>query len=116
MKKFLFLGMVTISISANAIVSGAIDAEANLVAAHAAGMHVYTSCILIPPVTKPQIIACDALNRTYEATLTAASAPLPLSPNMFPSPFSWSPYDICRYEPSILVFPVEGGTPICPSV
>lgn len=117
MKNILLIIGAIATFNCNAIVvDGGIIAEANLVAAHAAGMSVYNSCILIPPVTKPQIAICEGLQRSYYATLVSANAPLPLIINPYPSPYSWSPYDICRYEPSVLIFPAEGGTPICPSI
>lgn len=117
MKKLIFILSSVLALNCNAVVvDGGIIAEANLVAAHAAGMNVYNRCILIPPVTKPQIAICNGLQSTYYATLVSANSPLPLLINPYPSPYSWSPYDICRYEPSVLIFPAEGGTPICPSI
>lgn len=97
-------------------IADAAIAEANLAASHAAGMHVYTSCILTPPLTHAQVVMCEGLQRVYEASLVQAAAPMPLSMNTYPSPYSWSPFDICRYEPSVLIFPAEGGSPICPSI
>lgn len=117
-KKIIFLLSVVVITSSNAnavVVVGGAEAIANLAAAHAAGMQVYTKCILIPPLTKPQIAICEGLDNVYHATLIAAASPMPLLPNPYPSPYTISPFDICRFEPSVLVFPIEGGTPICPS-
>jgi hypothetical protein len=89
--------------------------EAQLLAARSAGNAVFHGCIETPPVTPAQAGVCAGLYGTYVATLTALNAPYPLVSTTSPSPYSWSPYDICRFEPSHFVFPPE-GFPICPAL
>lgn len=109
MKKLIFFYslLVTYVYAAEPVIS-----EAQLLAARSAGNTVYRKCILIPPVTKPQIAICKGLDSAYNSALSALNAPFPLVVSTSPSMYSWSPYDICRYEPSHFVFPPE-GFPVC---
>ncbi len=116
-KKLLALiGVLGLSTYASAIVvPEAAVAEANKAHARSTGMSVYTECILIPPLTRPQEVACEAKYEVYNAALAVATAPAPMVKNPFPSPYMISPYDICRYEVSVLIFPADEGIPVCPS-
>ena len=65
------------------------------------------SCIDTPPVTSPQIAWCTGHYATYVGYLTQLQAPNPLTINLgldgYVSPYAWSVYDICRYEPGRLI-------------
>lgn len=116
-KKLLALiGALGLSNAFAIVVPEAAVAEANKAHARSTGMSVYTECILVPPLTHPQQVACEAKYQVYNAALEVANAPAPMMLNPFPSPYMMSPYDICRYETSVLIFPVEEGIPACPSI
>lgn len=89
--------------------------EALIATAYSQGMVVYDSCILIPPVTKPQKAICAAFYQTYNTALQAVNAPFPLVVSLDPSPYDWSSYDICRYETAHLIF-TPLTFPVCPTL
>ncbi len=97
----------------SAIASPVID-EVLLNVARVKGTAVYTACILTPPSTLAQAAACVALYAVYIASLQAVNAPFPLVISTTPSPYLWSPYDVCRYEPTHSVFNVGLTQPFCP--
>ena len=90
--------------------------EALLAASKDKGTVVYTTCILTPPVTPEQTTICVALYTTYISSLQALNAPFPLIPSTTPSPYIWSPYDVCKYEPTHFVFDFPATQPYCPSL
>lgn len=89
--------------------------EALIMAARAKGTAVYGGCILKPPTTPPEVAYCSGIYSIYVAALQAINAPLPLAPTMTPSQYSWSPYDLCKYETSHFVFNTP-GQPYCPAL
>lgn len=91
--------------------------EAMVTLANKQGIAVYDLCIAKPPVKPDAIAACATLYTTYVATLDVVNAPLPTVPSIDPSPYSWSPFDICRYEVAHMVFNLVAATPYyCPTV
>ena len=96
----------------SAIASPVID-EVLLNIARVKGVAVYTACILNPPSTPAQIAACEAMYLAYVAALQAINAPFPLVRSMSPSLYSWSRYDVCRYETAHFVFNVGLTQPYC---
>jgi hypothetical protein len=112
MHNLIIIFLIVVNLTANAVVP-AVD-EAQLLATRSAGKTVYSSCILTPPVTNAQKLVCEGLYNTYKSALTLLNAPFPLIASIDPSPYTWSPYDICKYEPAHFVYPPEGGSPICP--
>lgn len=112
MKKLL---ICILSIGATIAYSDPID-ESLMTTAYVEGLAVYTGCIKTPPSSLPQIIACTELYTQYVATLQVINAPFPLMPTTSPSLYSKSPYDICKFETSHFVFPIEKITPICPAL
>lgn len=80
------------------------------------GNLVYSSCIVIPPKTKPQIAYCKQIYTTYKTYLLAVSSPTPLGVNTTPSPYYWSEFDVCRYDASAFVFDSPLNKPYCPSI
>lgn len=94
----------------------AID-EALFLLAKSEGTTIYFTCIATPPIDPAQQAACATLHTTYEVTLGGLNAPFPLTapiPNL--SPYKWSPYDVCRYETSQMVFGDLGVQPYCPTL
>ena len=83
---------------------GSVADEALIQSAKAKGSTVYYSCIVTPPTSDEQYAWCLGVYYTYVASLQVVNAPYPLSPSITPSKYSWSPFDICRYETSHLVF------------
>lgn len=114
MKRITLL-IIAIGFVLNAYAIAPVVDEAQLLAARSAGNAVFHGCIETPPATPAQAGVCAGLYGSYVATLTALNAPYPLVSTTSPSPYSWSPYDICRFEPSHFVFPPE-GFPICPAL
>jgi hypothetical protein len=98
----------------NSATASPIIDEALLNIARIKGAAVYTACILSPPSTPAQAAACVALYAVYVASLQAVNAPFPLVISTTPSPYLWSPYDVCRYEPTHFVFNVPVAQPYCP--
>ena len=79
--------------------------------------NLYFRCFVTNLTGEPKVIAtCTTLYTTYNATLTTINAPLPIVPSIDPSPYSWSPFDICRYETAHLVFNSVAAEPYyCPT-
>lgn len=113
MKYILLIMLCCTSLNSYSIDPNAAFGEAQLATAKSAGSTVYYTCILTPPVTTAQELMCDGLYSTYKSALSALNAPYPILISSSPSIYSWSPYDICRYEGSHFVFPPTGGFPIC---
>ena len=84
--------------------------EALLVKCQLLGHSVYYSCIATPPLTSEQQSYCLSIYSQYNAELVLLNVPYPLLPTHEPSPFSWSPYDVCRYETAFMVL-----FDLCPS-
>lgn len=97
----------------NLAIANTVVDEAQLIAARNAGNSVYTTCIVTPPITPAQQATCSGLYSAYNNSLAVLNAPFPLVMSTSVSPYTWSPYDICKYEVTHLVFPPE-GFPICP--
>jgi hypothetical protein len=85
--------------------------EGVLVSAQSQGHTIYYSCIATPPVSTQQIAACSVMYKAYNSTLQLLNAPLPIMPSLDPSPFSWSPYDVCRFETGHMAL-----LDLCPSI
>lgn len=105
------LGIVHVSM----VHADMITNEALLALAKTQGTNVYHECILTPPVTPQQKAFCSALYAVYKIYITALNTPYPLVIAVEPDPYSWSPYDICRYEVGHMVFGDEGIEPYCPT-
>lgn len=90
--------------------------EALMAVAHSDGITVYTTCIVTPPTDPIKEAACLVLYNKFQASLQAVNAPFPIVPSLTPSPYAWSPYDICRYETSHFVFNITLGFPVCPAL
>lgn len=84
--------------------------EALLLSCQKQGCTIYTSCIMIPPITIHQASYCSVLYAKYLTCLQALNAPLPMLQSHHPSPYAWSPYDICRFETATVVIS------LCPSL
>ena len=78
------------------------------------GSRVFFTCVVTPPETPPSI--CSKLYARYLANLSALNAPNPLVLSIDPDPYSWSPFDICRYETEHIVFGDELIVPYCPTL
>ena len=89
--------------------------EALIAVAKAKGQVVYSACIVTPPIEPDQIAFCTTAYAIYLSSLQAVNAPLPIAPALTPSPYAWSPYDLCRFETSHFVFNAP-GQPYCPAV
>jgi hypothetical protein len=106
--------MVCITLLSN--LTYAIDpSDAALKVAKKKGNIVYTSCVLVPPVTDPQKAYCLNLYNNYIAALENVASPTPISINTNPSMTSWSPYDPCRYDAAVFVYTSPSSLPYCPS-
>lgn len=92
--------------------------EALLTTAKVTGTTIFASCILTPPVdpTGSQQAMCVGLYATYVAKEQALNTPLPLMIAKDPSPYAWSPFDICRFETGHLIFGKKTEVPYCPTV
>jgi hypothetical protein len=90
--------------------------ESALAVAKAVGTNVYFSCIVNPPSNPDQQGYCAGLYATYVLKEQILNAPLPLVPSKDPSPYAWSPYDICRFEVGHLIFGNKLVLPYCPSI
>lgn len=88
--------------------------DVELKSAQKAGNVVYVSCILVPPLTKPQIAYCNKLYSKYVSQLGAVAAPAILGLSQEKSPYSISPYDVCRYDAAHFVFNNPAVVPFCP--
>ena len=111
-KIILALLVSTIATSSGAVV---ID-EIIMAKTRTQGRLVYTTCIVTPPLTPPQQAYCGSIYASYVSSQQALNAPLPLMLAMDQSPYSWSQYDVCRYEPSQMAFDNPVVQPFCPSV
>lgn len=111
--KYITLSFLIINIQ----LSYAVDpSDAAIMLAKKKGNAVYTSCVLTPPVTKPQITYCETIYNVYKAALSAVAAPTPISINPNPSMTSYSPYDPCRYDAAVFVYTNPTSIPYCPSL
>lgn len=91
--------------------------EALVASAYAQGVIIYNSCIAIPPADPNVVAYCTTLYVAYISTLNLVNAPLPTPISSDPSPYSWSPFDICRYEVAHMVFSSVTQTPYyCPTL
>lgn len=107
--KIIFSSLLLVALTAYAEIS-----DVELKAAQKTGKIVYTSCILVPPLTKPQIAYCSKLYSKYVSQLGAVAAPAILGLSQEKSPYFISPYDVCRYDASHFVFNNPAGIPYCP--
>jgi len=85
--------------------------EALLINVQSQGHTVFYSCIQTPPTTAAQATYCAGIYSSYVVSLQALNAPLPMVHSIDPSPFSWSPYDICRFDTANLAL-----FDLCPSI
>lgn len=74
------------------------------------GHLIFNSCIVVPPTTIEQTAYCTTIYLSYNSCLQLLNNPLPMIITREPSPFTWSPYDICRFEPANLAM-----FDLCPS-
>lgn len=91
------------AIVASSSIASPID-EALVASAYTQGANIYNTCIVTPPVDPNVIAYCTSVYITYTITLTTVNAPYPMLPSLDSSPYSWSPYDICKYEVAHMVF------------
>ena len=106
----------TLTVASSNTMASPID-EALVDSAYAEGSNIYNSCIAVPPVDPNAVAACTTLYITYLATLSLVNAPLPMLPSSDQSPYSWSPFDICRQEVAHMVFNSATQTPYyCPTL
>lgn len=101
------------------LLSNCIFADPNeglLASTHAVGSMVYASCILTPPVTDVQTSYCVGIYAAYISQSQTLTAPLPMLVSKEPSPYAWSPYDICRFEVGNLIFGKQTEAPYCPTI
>jgi hypothetical protein len=89
--------------------------EASLINSQVKGKLVYSSCIIKPPTTPAEVTYCNKIYSSYVISLQAVSAPSPVSVSIMPSPYSSSPFDICKYEPAHFVFNSILTQPFCPA-
>ena len=100
----------------NIAIASPVD-EAMLASAYAQGVTIYHACIVPPPADPDAVAYCTTIYATYVATLSALNAPFPLFVSLDPSPYSWSLYDICKYETAHMVFNSVTQSPYyCPTV
>lgn len=91
--------------------------EALVASAYAQGVNIYNTCIATPPVDPDLVTYCTSIYTVYVVTLSSVNAPLPILPAIDPSPYVWSPYDICRYEVAHMVFNSITQSPYyCPTI
>lgn len=91
--------------------------EAMVISAHTQGINIYNTCIATPPVDPHVIAYCTTIYTVYVTTLVSINAPFPIIPATDPSPYSWSPFDICRYEVAHMVFNLVLESPYyCPTL
>lgn len=107
--------IISLIMTNNAVASPADEALVD--SAYAQGVNIYNSCIAIPPADPNVLAYCTTLYTTYIATLSVVNAPFLILPSSDPSPYSWSPFDICRYEVAHMVFNSVTQIPYyCPTV
>ncbi len=110
--KLLLLFQMTTS----SVIATPID-EALLDSAYGQGVNIYNTCIAIPPVSPQAVSYCTTIYSVYVATLTELNAPYALVSVTNVSPYAWSPFDICRYEVTQMVFNLIAEAPYyCPSI
>lgn len=91
--------------------------KAVLASAYSQGVTIYHTCIVPPPSDPTTAAYCTTIYTTYVVTLGVLNAPFPLIISLDPSPYVWSPYDICRYEVAHMVFNSPATTPYyCPTI
>ncbi len=90
--------------------------EAAIAVAKSKGSTVYASCIVTPPVTPEQQAWCASVYAVYLSDLQVVNAPYPIAPAVTPSPYSFSQYDICKYETAAFVFNIPVSQPYCPAI
>lgn len=91
----------------NAISLGTPALEALLVSCQVTGHSLYDSCVITPP-TNPA--TCTSLLATYMACSKTLNSPYPMLISKDPDPYSWSPFDPCRFEVQKVIL-----WDICPS-
>ncbi len=115
MKRLSLFLLMTFALASNAM--ALVVDEALIALANKQGVNIHNMCIAKPPVKPDAIAACATLYTRYTATLNAVNAPLAIVPSIDPSPYSWSPFDICRYEVAHMVFNSIATEPYyCPTV
>ena len=115
MKRFSLFLLMTFALASNAM--ALVVDEAIVALANKQGVNIYNMCIAIPPIDPDIVTSCTGLYVAYTATLSAVNAPLSIAPSIDPSPYSWSPFDICRYEVAHMVFNSIAAEPYyCPTV
>lgn len=72
--------------------------EAMLISCQGTGHALYSSCVVVPPVTPEQVAFCTSLLTQYTACSTTLNQPEIMVLSKDPDPYSWSPYDPCRFE------------------
>ncbi|MCE3268066.1 MAG: hypothetical protein K0R49_318 [Burkholderiales bacterium] len=113
--RILIKSIILFSGAASSATASPIMDEVLLNISRVKGSVVYTTCILTPPTTPVQVAACVALYGAYVVSLQALNAPFPLVPTTTLSPYIWSPYDVCKYEPTHFVFNIAVTQPYCPA-
>jgi hypothetical protein len=109
-RSFFFILLTMMAIKSMAI---SID-QAVMNNAKYVGTDIYHSCIINIPITPEQVAECDEKKIRYEKLLETLNEPLPLILTLYPSEYSRSIYDVCRYEISHLVFDVEDKSKLIP--
>lgn len=105
-----------LAILANSSIASPID-EAELISAYNQGVTIYHTCIVPPPSDPTTAAYCSTIYTIYVATLATLNAPFPIIVSIDPSPYAWSPYDICKYEVAHMVFNSVTQAPYyCPTV
>ena len=90
--------------------------ESLLASTNAVGTSIYASCILTPPTNDVQTSICVGMYATYMTQSQTLTAPLPMLVSKEPSPYAWSPYDICRFEVGNIIFGEQSVAPYCPTL
>lgn len=80
------------------------------------GTYVYYTCILTPPISSDQEALCFTLYTRYVDSLKLLNSAYPLVVSTDPSPYTISPYDVCKYETGHIVFGNKLVKPYCPSL
>lgn len=115
MEAFAKILILAVAMSNGAIASPA--DEALVASAYVQGANIYNTCIATPPVDPDLVAYCTSIYTAYVMTLNSVNAPLPILPAVDPSPYAWSPYDICRYEVAHMVFNSVVQSPYyCPTI
>lgn len=113
----LFLALVGINLAGIDIAIASPADEAVLASAYSQGVNIYNTCIAVPPIDPDQVAYCTSIYTAYVVTLSILNAPFPIVPSLDPSPYSWSPFDICKYEVAHMEFNSVVQSPYyCPTV